>query len=336
LLFGISAAVVAIVTEAVIRIGRRTLRSIALRVTAALSFVAIFLFGVPFPFIVAAAALFGWVAGRVWPTWFPLGGHRAAQADKEPRALLSDDEQVGRATTRRALRAACVCAVVWLLPILVLVAVLGSANVFSEEAVLFSKSAVVTFGGAYAVLGYIAQQAVQHYAWISPQGMIVGLGLAESTPGPLIMVVEFVGFLAAYNNPGSLPPLLAGTLGAVLTVWVTFVPCFLFIFAGAPYVERLRGNAALSHALTAISAAVAGVVLNLAAFFAIHTVFPTVHDRRYGPIHVAVPVWSSINIASVVISLVAAIAVFRFKMGTLRVLGCCALLGVGAALAGWT
>lgn len=336
LLFGISAAVVAIVTEAVIRIGRRTLRSTALRVTAALSFMAIFLFAVPFPFIIAAAGLFGWVAGRVRPGWFPIGGNRAAHADDEPAAVLPDDERVDRRTSRRALRAATVCTVVWLVPVLVLVAVLGSENVFAQEAVLFSKSAVITFGGAYAVLGYIAQQAVQRYAWISPQDMIVGLGLAESTPGPLVMVVEFVGFLAAYNNPGTLPPLLAGTLGAVLTVWVTFVPCFLFIFVGAPYVERLRGNAALSHALTAISAAVAGVVLNLAVYFAIHTAFATVDERTYGPLHLPVPSWSSIKVASVLISVLAGVAVFRFKVGTLRVLGGCALLGVGAALAGWT
>jgi chromate transporter len=336
LLFGISAAVVAIVTEAVIRIGRRTLHSIALRLTAAASFVAIFCFAIPFPFIVAGAALFGWVAGRIRPGWLPLGGHQAAGAGDAPRALLPDDEHLDRAAARRTLRAAAVCAVLWLTPVLVLVGVLGSEDVFSQEAVLFSKSAVVTFGGAYAVLGYVAQQAVTRYAWISPQDMIVGLGLAESTPGPLIMVVEFVGFLAAYNDHGSLPPLVAGTLGAVLVVWVTFVPCFLFIFAGAPYVERLRGNAALSHALTAVSAAVAGVVLNLAVWFAIHTAFATVDERSYGPLHIPVPVWSTVRLASVLISVLAAVAVFRFRLGTLRVIGLSALLGAGMAVLGLT
>jgi chromate transporter len=334
LLFGVSAAVVAIVTEAVIRIGRRTLRSTALRLTAAASLVAILCFAVPFPFIVAAAGLFGWLAGRVRPGWFPLGGHRAAQAGDEPRALLPDDEHVDRVAARRALRAAAACAVLWLVPVLGLVVVLGSANVFAQESVLFSKSAVVTFGGAYAVLGYIAQQAVQRYAWIGPQDMIVGLGLAESTPGPLIMVVEFVAFLAAYKHPGSLPRLLAGTLGAALTVWVTFVPCFLFIFVGAPYVERLRGNAVLSHALTAVSAAVAGVVLNLAVWFAIHTAFATVDDRSYGPLHLPMPVWSSIRVASVAISGLAAVAVFRFRLGTLRVLGLAGLMGTALAVLG--
>ncbi len=336
LLFGIQAAVVAIVTEAVIRIGRRTLRSTALRVTAAVSFVAIFCFAVPFPFIVAGAGLFGWLAGRSRPSWFPLGAQHAEQADDGPRALLSDDERVAPATARRALLAASVCAVLWLTPVLVLLAVLGSENVFAQEGVLFSKSAVVTFGGAYAVLGYVAQQAVTRYAWISPQDMIVGLGLAESTPGPLVMVLEFVGFLAAYNAPGSLPPLVAGTLGAVLTVWVTFVPCFLFIFLGAPYVERLRGNVALSHALTAVSAAVAGVVLNLAVWFAIHTAFATVDDRTYGPLHLPVPEWSSIRVASVAISVLAGVAVFRYRLGTLRVIGLSALAGAALALLGLT
>ncbi len=217
-----------------------------------------------------------------------------------------------------------------------LVVTLGSDNVFAQESILFSKSAVVTFGGAYAVLGYVAQQAVGRYAWISPQDMIVGLGLAETTPGPLIMVVQFVGFLAAYNNPGSLPPLLAGTLGAILTVWVTFLPCFLFIFAGAPYVERLRGNHTISHALTAISAAVAGVVLNLAVWFALHTAFGTVNDQTYGRLQVPEPDWSTLRPASVAISIAAAVLVFRFRLGTLRVLAVCAVAGMVLAVAGLT
>ena len=336
LLFGIQAAVVAIVVDAVLRIGRRTLRSNALRTVAALSFLAIFCFDVPFPFIVLSAGLVGWTLGRRRPQWFPLGGHGATAADDGPSALLPDDEHIDRATARRALRAAAVCAVLWLVPVAVLVLALGTDNVFAQEALLFSKSAVVTFGGAYAVLGYVAQQAVGRYGWIRPQDMIVGLGLAETTPGPLIMVVQFVGFLAAYNRPGSLPPLLAGTLGAVITVWVTFVPCFLFIFVGAPYVERLRDNASLRHALTAIGASVAGVVLNLAVWFALHTAFATVEDREYGPLHLAVPDLSSVKGASLLISALAAVAVFRLKAGTLRVLAGAGALGAVLALAGLT
>jgi len=204
---------------------------------------------------------------------------------------------------------------------------LGTSNVFTQEGLLFSKAAVVTFGGAYAVLGYVAQQAVGRYAWIGPQDMIVGLGLAETTPGPLIMVVQFVGFLAAYNQPGSLPPLVAGTLGAILTVWVTFVPCFLFIFLGAPYVERLRDNTAIRHGLTAVAAAVAGVVLNLAVFFALHTAFGSVGTHQYGPIQLPAPVWSTVKPASIAISMGAAVLVFRLRVGTLRVLAVCAVVG---------
>jgi chromate transporter len=204
------------------------------------------------------------------------------------------------------------------------------------EGLLFSKSALVTFSGAYAVLGYVAQQAVTRYGWIGPQDMIVGLGLAETTPGPLIMVVQFVGSLAAYNRPGSLPPMLAGVLGAVLTVWVTFVPCFLFIFLGAPFIERLRDNQTIKHALTAVSAAVAGVVLNLAVWFAIHTAFSSVHDRYVGAMHLAVPALSSARPASVAISVAAAVLVFRFKVATMRVLAVCAAVGAALSIAGLT
>ena len=330
LIFGLQAAVVAIVVEAVLRIGRRTLRTTALRVVAAASFLAILVLQVPFPFIVIGAGLFGWFMGGRKPEWFPLGAHDADGGGEPTDALLSDDDRVDRSTARRALRAAGVCAVLWLVPVVALVMTLGTSNVFTQEGLLFSKAAVVTFGGAYAVLGYVAQQAVGRYAWIGPQDMIVGLGLAETTPGPLIMVVQFVGFLAAYNQPGSLPPLVAGTLGAILTVWVTFVPCFLFIFLGAPYVERLRDNVAIRHGLTAVAAAVAGVVLNLAVFFALHTAFGTVDNHAYGPIQLPSPVWSTVKPASIAISLGAAVLVFRLRVGTLRVLAACA--GVGAVL----
>jgi chromate transporter len=210
------------------------------------------------------------------------------------------------------------------------------ANVFAQEAVLFSQSALVTFGGAYAVLAFIAQEAVYRYGWITPQDMITGLGLAETTPGPLIMVVQFVGFLAAYNSPGDLPPLVAGTLGAILTVWVTFVPCFMFIFLGAPYVERLRHNESLSHALTAVGAAVSGVVLDLALWFALHTAFGTVTDTSFGPLTLPIPELGTINLAAVAISLLAAVLVFRLRIGTLKVLGTCAAVGAAVTLFGWS
>jgi chromate transporter len=335
LLFGLQAAVVAIVIEAVIRIGKRTLRSRALQSIAAISFLAIAFLKVPFPYIVIGAALAGWLLGRRRPTWFPLGKHGSDTDSVEPPALLPDDEAITPAATRSAMRAAIICAAIWLVPVAALFITLGSESIFTQEAVLFSKSALVTFGGAYAVLGYITQEAVNRYGWITPQDMITGLGLAETTPGPLIMVVQFVGFLAAYNNPGDLPPLVAGTLGAILTVWVTFVPCFLFIFLGAPYVERLRHNHAISHALTAVGAAVAGVVLNLAVWFALHTAFDTVTDTTVGPLTLPLPEPGSINLASVTISLLAAVLVFRFRIGTLKVLAACAASGALVTLAGW-
>lgn len=334
LLFGIQAAVVAIVVEAVIRIGRRTLRSAALRTIAVASFVGISFLTVPFPIVIIVAALVGWLIGSRRPGWLPGGESGDVVAD-ERQARLRDEQRIDRATGHRALRAAAVCAVLWLAPVAVLLLVLGPDNVFSQIAVLFSKSAVLTFGGAYAVLGYITQEAVVTYGWISSQDMITGLGLAETTPGPLIMVVQFVGFLAAYNDPGALAPLVAGVLGATLTVWVTFVPCFLFIFLGAPYVERLRGNRALTHALTAVGAAVAGVVLNLAVWFALHTVFGVVEVRTLGPLTVQVPQLGTVSWPAVAIGALAALLIFRLRLGTLRTLGACAGVGAAIALLGW-
>lgn len=336
LLFGLQAAVVAIVIEAVIRIGRRTLRTRALQVTAATSFVAIAFLNIPFPYIVIVAGLIGWILGRRRPHWFRLGRPGAQGDAAEQPSLLSDDEAIPRSTARSALRAAVICAVLWLVPVAALLLALGPDNIYSQQAVLFSTSALVTFGGAYAVLGYVTQQAVERYGWITTQDMITGLGLAETTPGPLLMVVQFVGFLAAYNNPGSLPPLLAGVLGAVLAVWVTFVPCFLFIFLGAPYVERLRHNQAISHALTAVGAAVAGVVLNLAVWFALNTAFDTVGASSVGPFTLPAPDLASVNLASVGISVLAAVLVFGLRLGTLKVLAVCAGAGVALTLLGWT
>lgn len=332
LLFGLQASVVIIVIEAVIRIGRRTLRSRALQTVALCSFIAIAFVRIPFPCIVIAAAVTGWLLGRKRPTWFPLGSHGSNKETAQGPALLPEDEAIHPAAARAAMRAAIVCAAMWLVPVGALMVTLGTENVFTQEAVLFSKSALITFGGAYAVLGYITQEAVSRYGWITPQAMITGLGLAETTPGPLIMVVQFVGFLAAYNSPGDLPPVLAGTLGAILTVWVTFIPCFLLIFLGAPYVERLRHNTNLSHALIAVGAAVAGVVLNLGLWFALHTAFTTVNEATIGPLTLPIPAPGSINPASVGISILAGVMVFRFKMGTLRVLAACAGVGVLLAL----
>ena len=198
---------------------------------------------------------------------------------------------------------------------------------FVEEGVFFSKAAVVTFGGAYAVLAYIAQRAVDTYGWLRPGEMLDGLGLAETTPGPLIMVVQFVGFLGAYRNPGTLSPMLAGVLGSVVTVWVTFVPCFLWIFLGAPYIEALRGSRPLHAALSSITAAVVGVVLNLSVWFAIHTLFHEVSEHHFGALKLLLPVWSSFDAAAGVLALLAMIAVFRFHLSLPKTLAASAALG---------
>src|SRR6202043_411025 len=215
--------------------------------------------------------------------------------------------------------------VLWLVPVVALLMSLGTSNVFSEIAVFFSKMAMVTFGGAYAVLAYVAQQAVEHYGWLKPGAMLDGLGMAEPTPGPLIMVLQFVGFMAAFRDPGTLPPMLAGTLGGLLATWVTFTPCFLWIFLGAPFVEVLRNNKALNGALSAITAAVVGVVLNLAIWFALHTVFREVRPIDGYGLRFDMPVPQSVDIPALVLAIAAATAVFRFNMGMLTVLaGSCA------------
>ena len=335
LLSGLQAAVVAIVVEAMIRVGRRTLHSPFLRIVAAAAFIALSAFLVPFPIVVIGAGVLGWLVGRARSEWIPSVGHGPeTTVDDSGPHLLPDDEAVDRPTARRAHLAAATSLVLWLAPVVLLVVLLGSESIFSQQALLFSKTAVVTFGGAYAVLAYISQEAVRTYGWITADDMATGLGLAETTPGPLIMVVQFVGFLAAYNNPGSLDPLVAGVLGATLTVWVTFVPCFFFIFIGAPYVERLRHNIALRHALAGIGAAVVGVILNLAVFFALNTAFATVDSVQWGPIHLSVPDLTSVHWVSVAITALAALLIFRFRVPTLVVLGACAGAGVIAAVTG--
>jgi chromate transporter len=214
------------------------------------------------------------------------------------------------------------------------VAFTGMDSIFTDQAFFFSGAALVTVGGAYAVLAYVAQQAVQVYGWLAPGEMVRGLALAETTPGPLIMVVQFVAFLGAYRDPGGLDPWVAGVLGSLLVVWVTFVPCFVFIFLGAPYVERLRGSESLAAALTGVTAAVVGVIANLALFFAVHTLFTETRTVERGPVELLVPVWSSYVWEAFVVAAVAMVLAFRLKWSVLRVLGACALLGLGLSVLG--
>jgi chromate transporter len=340
LLFGLKAAVLAIVVDAVLRIGRRALRNRALIGLAGAAFVGIFFLGVPFPVIVLAAGVIGFVAGTMGLGAFQIqggNGHGPANAGGAPivDSLLGEAlPEHARPSARRALRVAAVWLALWLIPVVGLLWALGSDNVLSQIAVFFSKMAMVTFGGAYAVLAYVAQQAVEHYAWLKPGEMLDGLGMAETTPGPLIMVLQFVGFMAAFRDAGGLPPMLAGTLGGLIATWVTFTPCFLWIFVGAPYVEKLRGNRALSAALSAITAAVVGVVLNLALWFAIHTVFRETVPVRAFPLAFDVPVLASVNAWALILSVAAAVAIFRFKAGTMQTLAACCAAGMVLYLAG--
>jgi chromate transporter len=330
LFFGLKSAVLAIVVEALIRIGKRALKSRALIALAAAAFVAIFFFGVPFPIIILAAALLGLTG------YFSPGTAKAVrvQASVDESLLGEDSPEHARPTIGRALRVSAVWLSLWLVPVAALLVAFGTQDVFSQIAVFFSKMAMVTFGGAYAVLAYVAQQAVQHYGWLKPTEMLDGLGMAETTPGPLIMVLQFVGFMAAYRNPGALSPLLMGTLGGLLATWVTFTPCFFWIFLGAPYVERLRGFRRLNAALSAITAAVVGVVLNLAIWFAIHTIFSATVPVRLWPFAFDAPVPSSLQPWALALSVAAAVAIFRFKSGMIATLVACCGAGVVLHLLG--
>lgn len=327
LFYGLKPAVLAIVVEAVIRIGRRALKNRAMVAIAALAFVGIFFFNVPFPLIVLGAGVVGYVGGRVALHTFDV----IQQRDVVERADYVITDAVARAqrpSLRYAIRVASVGLALWFLPLLGLWLALGEAHVFVQEAVFFSKTAVVTFGGAYAVLAYIAQQAVDVFGWLRAGEMLDGLGMAETTPGPLVQVVQFVGFMGAYRHPGTLPPMLSGIMGSVLTTWVTFVPCFLWIFLGAPFIEYWRGNKALTTALSGITAAVVGVILNLAVWFALQTLFGTVEVVQYGRLRLFIPQWRTVDGYALLIAVIAFLALFRFKLSMLTTLALSAGAGI--------
>jgi chromate transporter len=330
LFFGLKAAVLAIVIQAVVRIGSRALKNNVLRGLAATAFVAIFFLRVPFPVIVLAAGLMGF--GHVGAAAFRGGGgHGPSSSSRvhDHESLLGEElPDHARPNARWSIQISAVFLLLWLVPVAALLLLAGPDNVFSRIGLFFSEMAVVTFGGAYAVLAYVAQQAVQSYHWLNAREMLDGLGMAETTPGPLIMVTQFVGFLGAYRSGGTLNPLLAATFGAILTTWVTFVPCFLWIFLGAPFIERLRGNQALSAALAGITAAVVGVILNLAVWFSIHALFGRVEERQLSLFVVDIPIWRTMNIVAVILTMAAAIAVFRLRWNMLAVLAASATLGM--------
>lgn len=327
-LFGLRAAVIALVAQALVRLAQRVLVHRALVAIAVAAFLALFLFGAPFPLVVLGAALIGYLGGRGGNPAF-AGGVRHGDAS----GLV---EQLPMPSTRGAVRAGVVCILLWLLPVGLLLTAQGPGHVFTDLAVYFSKLAVLTFGGAYAVLGWVTQAAVEQFGWLQPADMINGLALAETTPGPLILVLQFVGFLAAWNAPGAMAPMLAAVLGAVLTVWVTFLPCFAWIFLGAPHAERLRSSRLISAALTAVTAAVVGVIAHLALWFALHILFAEHRASAIPLLRLDLPVPGSANWVAIVLAATALAAVFGLRLGFGRLLIGAALAGAGLAALGLT
>lgn len=312
--YGLKPVVVAIVIAAVIRIGRNALRNEVMWAIAIIAFVAIFFLKIAFPLIIVSAGLIGLLGGKVWPAKFDvIASHGDANKDE---ASVIDDEHESPEHTRpslsRALQVAVTWLVVWWTPVVLAAVFLGSGSTVFREGLFFSKAAVVTFGGAYAVLPYVADHAVTQFGWLQPGQMMDGLGLAETTPGPLIMVLQFVGFMGGWNQPGQLSPLFAATLGALITTWVTFTPCFLWVFLGGPHIEQLRGNKSISTALSAVTAAVVGVILNLAVWFAMNVIHP-----REGLD------WFAIGLG-----LAALVAMLRWKLGVIPVVLAGASIGV--------
>ena len=330
--FGLKAAVLAVVVEAIIRISKRALKNRIMKSLALSSFIAIFFFNVSFPVIIISAGLIGLIGGRWKPELFSvLKGHSAHGTDKESifdHMIASGQADHIQPSFRRSIIVVTISLLLWFGLIGGLVWFLGTHHPLTEIAVFFSKMALVTFGGAYAVLAYVAQAAVSTYHWLSPNEMLYGLSLAETTPGPLILVLQFVGFIAATRHPGTMDPLLAGLAGSLITLWVTFLPCFLWIFLGAPYIERLRGNHHLSAALSTITAAVVGVMMNLAVWFGIHVIFKTVHQQPFQLWHLIIPEWRSVDIPSLIITIIAMVAMLRFKVKLIPILIGSSLIGI--------
>jgi chromate transporter len=336
LFFGLKAAVLAIVAEAVLRIGRRALKSAFLVAMAAIAFVAIFAFDVPFPWIIVAAGVIGASMYRMKPSLFPQPGTTTSTESEEVSVVdhLFETGQLDHANPnlKRSLRVLLIWCALWIAPIALFALWKGTHSVFVQQGLFFSQTAVVTFGGAYSVLSYVAQRAVEDFAWLRPGEMLDGLALAETTPGPLILVLQFVAYLGAYRASTGLSPVSSGMLGAGIAVWVTFVPCFLWILLGAPYIESLRNYRILNAAMASITAAVVGVILNLSVWFALHTLFAEVHPVRWGLLHMNVPVPSTLNPAALVLTIAALVAMLRFKLAMPATLAASAVLGLAWSL----
>jgi chromate transporter len=326
LFYGLKAAVIALVADAVWRIGGRSLRSVATRTIAVVAFVSTLLFAAPFPAIVAVAAILGYFGSRLWPGQFKIKSSHGDTHENAPEPYSLPGAAVAP-TYRRTIGVLALGLVVWWGPVLAILAATGTKSVWSEQAILFSKAAMLTFGGAYSVLGYVAHEAVETYGWLKPPEMLDGLAMAESTPGPLIQVVQFVGYLGAYRQPGNLSPLTAGVLGSLITTWVTFAPCFLWIFLGAPYVERLRDAKSINAALSAITAAVVGVIASLGVWLAVHTLFALTRRVEWGPLTFDAPELATIDPLATIMAIVAFFVIRSRRAPILAVLGACAVVG---------
>jgi chromate transporter len=329
LFFGIKAAVLALVLEAVQRVSKRALKNPVMYVIAAFAFIAIFFFNVPFPIIVLSAGLIGFIGGRAAPdTFYVIKGQADKNVSDEGFVITDTVASQVKPSITKTLQTTLLWLVIWLLPFAILWFALGGQHVFVQLARFFSQAALVTFGGAYSVLAYVAQQAVDVFGWLKPGEMLDGLSMAETTPGPLIMVNQFVGFLGAYRFADDMNPILSGMIGSVITVWATFAPCFLFIFVGAPFIESLRQNKTLSTTLSAITAAVVGVILNLSIWFALHVIFDVVNEVQVSWLHLSIPEWSTLNIPALILSVLAFVLIFRLHWGMFKTLGVCAGLGL--------
>ena len=329
--FGVKAAVLAVIAAALWRLARKILQKKLLVGITIMAFVASFVFSVPFPIVIVVAALAAYFFGES-----PAQAH-GPELEGDERAIDSQIAAGGSPKPQRAFLVAAVCGFLWLAPVACLYGWLGASHVYVQEAMFFSHMAVVTFGGAYAVLSYMAHQTVGNYGWLSAGEMLDGLGMAETTPGPLIMVTQFVGFLGAYRSPGVLDPMMAGCLGALVTTWVTFAPCFLWIFLGAPYIEALRGNRMLAVALTGITAAVVGVVLNMAIWFGLRVMFVELTDLTlpgFDSVAVSLPVLSSFDPLAGAILASALLAITRFGVGMIKVLAVSAATGLALGSVG--
>jgi chromate transporter len=323
---GLAAAVVAIVAHAMVRLGRTTLANGLMAAVAATSFVAIFVLDVPFPVVIGAAAILGLIGGRIRPALFAVGAGK--ELEERAAASVVGGRPTPRPTWRRSAVVLAVGLAAWWLPIVAVAVWRADAGTLTDMGWFFSKAALVTFGGAYAVLAYVDQAAVGVFGWLRPGQMAVGLGLAESTPGPLIMVVEFVGFVGAYQHPGGLPPFVAGVLGATVAVWATFAPCFLWVFLGAPSIERIRGDVRLASALQTVMAAVVGVIANLAVTFAVVTLFRSVRTVAFLEGELPVPVWSEVDLFAVAVVGIAFVGLWRLRWRVVPVIAASAAAGL--------